>query len=85
MKMKSAVKAHCADFKFVEYFGMTLKVPKDTVSISTDKNGFISFYQKSIPEIDLDFWLSETELEPYGYQLNCEIDDWKETLLILEK
>lgn len=84
MKMKSAVKAHCANFKFVEYFGMTLKVPKNTMAITTDENGYISFYQKSIPEVDLGFWLSETELEPKGYELKRKVDDWKETLLILE-
>lgn len=91
MKLSSALEAHfsCDKYsKFVEYFGQKLIVPKDTIAIATDDNGFINFYQKSIPEIDHGFWFSEDEQEPQGINMSNTsnpifIEDWKDSLVIL--
>lgn len=91
MKLRAAIEKHFSydeDSKVVEYFGEKLIVPKNTIAIATDDNGFINFYQKSIPEIDHGFWFSENEQDPQGLNLNKTnenifIEDWKESLVVL--
>lgn len=91
MKLEKALEKHL-DFnkksKIISYFGQSLVVPKKTIAVATDKNGFINFYQNSIPEIDHGIWWSDTEQEPEGILVknknnSVSIDDWKESLVIL--
>ncbi len=81
-------KSSILGFKLVTYFGEYLIVPKETIAIATDKNGFINFYKKGIPEPDLNIWFSDKEQESESILLetktkNVSIDDWKKTLVTL--
>lgn len=91
MELKAAINHHfCCDkeFKMIHYFGHSFKVPKDTIAIATDENGYINFYQKSIPELDCNFWYSEDEDDPAGLLLGgaheaIHVDNWKDSLMVL--
>lgn len=70
--------------KSVDYFGLTLQVPKETRFIATDKNGVIFFYSV-MPETDTNNWVSDSEHSVGGFVLTNKhiIEDWKDSLLEL--
>lgn len=73
------------DFKTVDYFGLTLNVPKKTTVIATDKNGMVFFYSE-MPEIDDVNWVSDSEVSLGGFLLSEQhiVDDWKDSLVLVE-
>lgn len=85
MLLNEAINIHNKEnTKKVDYFGLELKVPEETVAIATDEDGMVYFYTK-IPETDEHIWVSDSNHSIDGFLLGEDIviEDWKESLLVL--